>query len=288
MMRKITFFALGLSLMSGTALADEAWAKGVTRASGWYDFNKGEDYFRDMGYCWAATASNILAWWQDQYAVPAGTPTGEAVWQTFRTAYTSDYGSLPKYAIEWWLTGNYAKAGEHGWAQLMPGEGIPQGGYYREYFSGDRKLGDYLTESSNQNYTAMSNNLVSALNSGSGLALSLRKVGVSGWGHEITLWGVEYDASGIKKLFVTDSDDAREGKNLEGIFEVACDGLVYAGQTLMGLQSDYYGKDIYVANFDRLAPADFLVPAVVPEPSMFGFFAGTLALLLAGTRRRRK
>lgn len=284
---KISSFVLALCLPLN-ALATtttEVWAKGVSREKGWVDFNK-KDYFKDMGKCWAAAGANILAWWQAQYQVPAETPTGESVWETFREAFASDYGSLPRYAIEWWLTGNYEGTGKDRFAQLMPD--VTAGGYYKDYFGNERQLSSYLVESNNPSYAAMSESIVNYLKGGYGITLSLRPQGQSG-GHEITLWGVTCDESGlITSMFVTDSDDEiNNNEEQAGLFEVTCYALKGGGNvTLLGLDESEFGEDIYVANFDALAPADFLI--AIPEPSAFGLLTGLGALTFAIPRRRRR
>lgn len=282
---KISSFVLALCLPLN-ALATtttEVWAKGVSREKGWVDFNKKEST-RDFGYCWAAAGANILAWWQAQYQVPAETPTGESVWETFREAFASDYGSLPRYAIEWWLTGNYEGTGKDRFAQLMPN--VTAGGYYKDYFGNERQLSSYLLESNNPSYAAMSESIVNYLKGGYGITLSLRPQGQSG-GHEITLWGVTCDENGlITSMFVTDSDDKiNHNEEQSGLFEVTCYALKGGGNvTFLGLDESEFGEDIYVANFDALGPADFLI--AIPEPSAFGLLAGLGALALVVSRRK--
>ena len=57
------------------------FADGVTLTSGWYDVNKLSKNGGDINMCWAASASNIIEWWQDRYVaagntLPAGAVTG--------------------------------------------------------------------------------------------------------------------------------------------------------------------------------------------------------------------
>lgn len=285
MILKVSLLTLGLSLpLSAWATAgNEIWTKGVNRDSGWFDFNKKND-LRDMGYCWAAAGSNILAWWQNQYEIPAGTPRGEEVWETFRDVFTSDYGGLPKYAIEWWLTGHYAKAGDRGWAQIV--EGKTGGGYYQEYFAGERNISTYLKQSWNPDYTEISQNLIHYLRQDYGIALSLGNA-ANNYGHEITLWGLEYDSNGITKIFVTDSDDAIDSRNRTepALLELECYALELAtGGIRLGIR-DEFGDAVFIENFDALGPVDFLNP--IPEPSTFGLLAGLGTLALTLVRRRR-
>ena len=44
------------------------FVEGVNRESGWYDVNKvGKGDNGDINMCWAASAANIIEWWQDRY-----------------------------------------------------------------------------------------------------------------------------------------------------------------------------------------------------------------------------
>ena len=57
------------------------FAEGVSLTSGWYDVNKLNNGGGDINMCWAASASNIIQWWQDRYVaagntLPAGAVTG--------------------------------------------------------------------------------------------------------------------------------------------------------------------------------------------------------------------
>ncbi len=58
------------------------FADGVSISSGWYDVNKLSKNGGDINMCWAASASNIIEWWQDRYmaagnTLPSGAVTGE-------------------------------------------------------------------------------------------------------------------------------------------------------------------------------------------------------------------
>ncbi|MBQ5665434.1 MAG: hypothetical protein IIV41_06155, partial [Akkermansia sp.] len=65
--------------MSPQLMADTLWVPGVNVKSGWIDYEKNEQKGDGDDYlCWAASAANIIDYWQRQYTVPAGTPTGAA------------------------------------------------------------------------------------------------------------------------------------------------------------------------------------------------------------------
>ncbi|MBP3302456.1 MAG: IdeS/Mac family cysteine endopeptidase [Opitutales bacterium] len=49
-----------------SASAATLFAPGVTKESGWYDTNKAFTN-EDSQLCWAATATNVITWWMDNY-----------------------------------------------------------------------------------------------------------------------------------------------------------------------------------------------------------------------------
>ena len=74
-MQTLTRFSLLASLIAASALPAAAvttiFAPGVTKESGWYDTNKAFTN-QDSQLCWAATATNIVAWWLDTYQRKGG------------------------------------------------------------------------------------------------------------------------------------------------------------------------------------------------------------------------
>lgn len=283
---------------------EELWTQGVSRSDGWSDFNKvgGWDIEDgDNNLCWAASAANIINWWQNRYVTPSGVPTGEKIWTTFKDSFT-DFGSNPSYAFEWWLDGTYRPAGVAEWSQKTAL--AAPGGYYTQYLNPWTYDGEtytdawqYMTSPTSVSYSGLSGQIISNLQNGAGLTLSIRDT-LGETAHAITLWGVEYDASSnlITKMWLTDSDDEQYGVNMSGLFEVACysleANLASSGtETLLAFRSEngWYNRsdrDFYVTSFNGLLPANFLL--AIPEPSAFGLLAGIGALVLVALRRRRK
>ena len=116
---------LGLSLVlsCGFALAeDEMMYNGLYLASGlseengvisgWYDAEKTEKKGDvDDPMCYAASAANILAWWQQgSNALPSDAPTKlDDIWNTFKNNnQLHDTGGTFHFAVNWWLSGVYA------------------------------------------------------------------------------------------------------------------------------------------------------------------------------------
>lgn len=105
----LLFSLLGLTLAASLAPAtQEVWVDGVSLESGWIDYEKKIDKGDgDDNLCWAASASNIIDFWQRRYIVPEGTPTRAAIWETFKNSTTTDMGGNFLFAMQWWLGGDY-------------------------------------------------------------------------------------------------------------------------------------------------------------------------------------
>lgn len=212
--RRCLCAALPLVLCLCPATGTEYWVQGVSRDGGWYDVNKTfteEDPDSDM--CWAASASNVLAWWQDnnpQYVElePDAPSSADAIWQSFKDAFANG-GGIPAYGMLWYLQGDYN-------AKMFPAfdeDGEALGGYFAEAIT--RIYDDYPIElaiASVDNWgsaAAVSAFLVDCIEEGYGISLGIYSD--SGLAHAITLWGVDYDEESglVTALYITDSDDAR-------------------------------------------------------------------------------
>lgn len=208
----------------------EAWAYGVTRNSGWYDYNKAvvnDGYMADTAMCWAASSSNVIDWWQGHNAssLTSTTPQGEQIWTTFRAVFMN-VGSNARHAYEWWMkgTGELSLDTEYdrGNAQYfdfniienkdkdyanelnLPDilSELAHGGFHDSYDA------NYIIAWNSSNPYDYSNAIVNALNDGYALTLSVRNEQVA---HAYTLWGVEYSETEkgylLTKAWITDSDD---------------------------------------------------------------------------------
>lgn len=129
------------------------FADGVTVSSGWYDVNKYKAGNNgDIQMCWAASASNILQWWQDRYVAEGGTlpataingPSNKTYSETgckyqlalmdmFHSEWDNTLGGHVNEAIPWYFEGKlnggeYASAG----TQAVP---KTDGGYWKSVWS---------------------------------------------------------------------------------------------------------------------------------------------------------
>ena len=107
-LRTVAALATSVLSVSTAAGAEALWSAGVNAEQGWYDFNKSRNG-AESELCWAITAANLIAWWQDNLPsgeLPANTPTGESVWDIYRSSF-SNQGSDPDQGMRWWLNGKY-------------------------------------------------------------------------------------------------------------------------------------------------------------------------------------
>lgn len=123
MKKTLTLLALAAVLGAPQLTATEHWADGVTfdkttkMATGAYTSYKHDSVSgQDAAMCWAAAASNLIAWWQDRteengaIIIPDGTPRGYDVWETVRTLWYNQGGWAPA-TIQHWIHGETISCG---------------------------------------------------------------------------------------------------------------------------------------------------------------------------------
>lgn len=226
------------------------FAEGVTLNSGWYDVNKLTNGGTDIQMCWAASASNIIQWWQDRYvaagnALPAGAVSGVgtkeypegyaynlALMEIYRDSWTDIHiGSYPDQAVIWYFEGRNIQSGATAgscaqpnasggyfssvWSQLLAND-VYDG--YTNGFSGE--FGSYYLWAGGSGLTGdaslkkFSDYVVDFIDKGViSLTISLGKNG--GMLHATTLWGYEIDTNTglLTRVWLTDSDDIHQGSS---------------------------------------------------------------------------
>lgn len=247
-----------------TAQAETYWVDGITfdedgNVTGWYDANKtptGNGYYwdddeitGDTSTCHAATAANLVAWWQNHHKenIPQGVPTdAQEIWDTYKQHQIKNTSGQVSYSFQWWLTGVQRPTNAEEAALTRDGYcGNDIGyeatdGYYTpmikalangqidenskkdagvsaelsEFFghiSYQQRVGDEESVLKDT-FHVVCNDIMTAVTGGKGVALEL-VVGSSS--HALTLWGIEttLDENGkkiISKLWLTDSDDSKK------------------------------------------------------------------------------
>ena len=202
---------LPLLLFCLCSQADAAayWTRGVTPQSGWFDADKVLP--ADRNKCWAASASNLVAWWQAQNpeaSAQTQAPQGlDKVWETLKNSFDDISGDTYS-AVRWWFNGDTPP-------KPMPPNayGATQGAYCKELITAAERPfpgQDVLLESPKEN---MSRRIKELLEGGYALGIGIRRIDknftiIPAW-HMLSLWGIEYDEEKelITRVYLTDSDD---------------------------------------------------------------------------------
>jgi len=228
----------------------------------WQDANK--TWSGDSMMCWAAGASNILAW--GGYETPTYN-TATLIFQYFKAHWTNA-GSLPQYGWSWFLDGTLPPNWS-GCSQVAVAGG--------DFWSGDNFSSLY--------HQATSGNLMADaagfFQSGDGVTLAIYK---PGYGHALTCWGYDYtkQLSGVIQytgIWVTDSDD---GVTALEDYPVSWDSK-YGVWDLGGGYAGWYIGGVEALGQNPDPPLGVGVPL---PPSLLLFITGLLAL--ASWRRLRR
>lgn len=293
MKKPLPLLALTTALMATTSAYETGtyWVQGVwnqetQKADGWFDAEKdtkgGTGNRADGELCWAASSSNLIAWWQKQQDyVPERTPPTELndIWNQYRDTWLN-VGGHTELGIHWWLDGSYED-------RLMRPNGHPEnGGYYAGSLSYPRveraDLQKIEASSFKNDVHSMSEALVGYITSGYGVELTWA---VPDWdndgytnGHSVTLWGVDYnDTLGrIINFYITDSDDyqlntltkvqVNVGTDIEGTTTLTRtkNGGVYTAYSFTVLNSRL-GNDIHYFNTLDTATNNIILKQAVDD-----------------------
>ncbi|MDY6851304.1 MAG: IdeS/Mac family cysteine endopeptidase, partial [Thermodesulfobacteriota bacterium] len=178
-------FSLGLA-GSGFALTYQPYG------DNWLDAEKSPNNSEDDLMCWAAAASNILAWSGWGSPVAGGAGAEDTIFAYFQDHWT-DVGGLMEFGWDWWFDGTNPSQGWSGWSQVdVAGGGFYNPPYFTDYY--------YRTSTDSAAMSAIDD----YLHAGYGVTLAI----YGAFDHAITCWGYEYDALGnYLGVYVTDSDD---------------------------------------------------------------------------------
>lgn len=263
--------------------AAEVWAPGVSRESGWVDFNKenSSGIFSDMAMCWAASASNVITWWQAQNTGKLSDLTlpTETAWDVFRTVY-KDIGTTPNYGYNWWINGvsdyDETKMDTDTDVETKESASWYLGGFLKDVY--DTSEYAIRIASGNSNSYDFSRTIVEALRNGYALSISAYDGGSA---HAYTLWGVAYDETDaglvLTKAYITNSDDKKTALLERDIIFKATDGahsVSFVDETVPDTALAWQ----YLDGMRTIA---------IPEPSAFGLIAATIALSCVASRRRK-
>ena len=224
------------------------FADGVTLTSGWYDVNKkAEGANGDIMMCWAASASNMLQWWQDRYVANGGTLPSTAVNGAGTTTYPNygpyeleimntflsewndlGYGGDAYQALAWYMEGvnlcptmqTHAQPSTSGGylASIMSSAKADMYCGYEVVGLTNQYVGEYTNYynwgggsglSGNERLKKFTSYVVEAFEHGMASMVVSLAANLGSSHHAVTLWGYEIDnATGLlTKIWITDSDD---------------------------------------------------------------------------------
>lgn len=225
------------------------FAPGTSPQGGWYDATK--NWSNDTGLCFAASSSNLIAWYLEQYKqlnpddTTAYVTDAEAIFNRFRNGW-KDEGGDQKEALSWYFTGGFPSGGDkpnngglsgredggylHGqilnnnsenWSEVSykwePQEVFRAfGSYVDNNFPFIEEVGGHTGNGAFSTLEKFSEYILRQLHYGV-CTISIIKDSTSGGsGHAITLWGADYDVNTgfVTAIHVTDSDDK------QGMFKV--------------------------------------------------------------------
>ena len=206
------------------------FAPNTSRSAGWYDANK--IFPQDSQLCWAASDSNVIAWYLD-YMKHIGMDVTlydtalNDVFNHFRDNWKRE-GYDPLMGLSWYFTSKFPMGDypqnlinqggylrdvrgntPEGWFNLYPGNGKFVFGNYADKFPFVQDIaGHYYENDPLYTHESFSSHIIEQLHYGA-VVLSIAKENSGGASHAITLWGVDIDEKGlVTNMYVTDSDDS--------------------------------------------------------------------------------
>ena len=158
MKRTLTLLTLLGAIAAAPLNATEHWWEGVSinketnlLEGGYTSYKRSPSIDWDM--CWAASAANAIAWWQDRVEengaliIPEGTPRGYEVWENIRL-WWKNKGGFPGTAIQHWMTGWEGLYSVESYARTaLESSGIQHGGYYNRLAGANLSSSDYSNSS---------------------------------------------------------------------------------------------------------------------------------------------
>ncbi len=287
MVKKVIFLICMLFILSlnGQAYALTEYYVNTAYGGTWSDAEKSPTNNEDDSMCWAAAASNVLAWsgW-----TTTGLTDTDAIFKYYQDHWT-DQGGWGLSAWKWWFNGVNDKEGVSGWSQVdVSGGNFYNGVSLSDYFYTYSDFQDSSTPKNTMQF------IETLLTQGYGVNIGIDDF--LGSAHAITVWGYAYDEHGYLGLMVTDSDDGKSS-------DTPPDQMTYVPVESYGNYwrlKNYYSRNWYIVDvaglkqkpIDKVTyssnaynPLVFFEPVATPEPSAITLLLFGLAGL-AGFRKK--
>lgn len=218
MKKTLTLLSLLCSIVPNTLAANEViWTAGVDEkdTSTYYTaYKHNPSTGWDHNMCWAAAASNVIAWWQDQvtksgaYILPENCPTGLGVWEEVRLMWQDNAGYAVR-VMQHWLSGDRSASND----SKFTDKGLAFTGYFNHLlgadyaFNGDPRPDNCMTTTvyANARYASASYDvavpqIVELMRDGWGMALGTTN-------HAMTMYAIEVDENDdIVKVWYSDNN----------------------------------------------------------------------------------
>lgn len=208
--------------------------------------------------CWAATAANMLSWWQHWDVNSSNSTSAPQGALNIYSQLKSDYGldladTGSVIGVDWWFNGGASaktlssqyvynkneKVFANGGGGFYSGLNVSVGWQGEDYF---------YASSGTLSYSYVNTNLLSVMQSHRSVGLGISQG--ENTGHSITMWGLEYDTDSntISKLYVTDSDDYGSG-----LITLTCSTKEDDGKMFLTGDGYYSSGSWYVDDFFTLS-----------------------------------
>jgi hypothetical protein len=161
-----------------------------------YDAKKTVENTDDDLMCWAAAASNVLAWTGWGFPPTEILEKVDQIFKDYQDHWIDSIGD-PEKAWKWWFDGI-------DWVDDInnPTQGVDKpggGGFWKSY-----AFNDYYNNEGNR--TEALSAIENFFHKGCGVVLELM-IPEQSWTHYITCWGYEKDDNNYSRIYISDSDD---------------------------------------------------------------------------------